>query len=263
MVSRTARPAPSYATCFAYHREAYLAEMPGSRAVGAVTLRLRADYLAITTFGIATCIQLVALNAEHLTGGPFGIAFIPRPFATLAGDSTLFGLANLALVAAVAAAVFVLLERLTHSPWGRVLRAIREDETAAESLGKSARSYRLQAFVIGAMLMGLAGAVQAQFFGFIAPDSYLPTLTFQVWVMLVVGGSGNNKGAVLGAILVWALWTFSGGAFAAILSQELQARASSLRIVGIGVVLSAMLLWRPRGLIGEATIISRHVRAST
>jgi branched-chain amino acid transport system permease protein len=240
---------------------AMLVSGAAAAAIGALTLRLRADYLAITTFGIATCIQLVALNAEHLTGGPFGIAFIPRPFASLAGASTLFGLANLALVAGVCAVVFVLLDRLTHSPWGRVLRAVREDEEAARSLGKSANRYRLQAFVIGAMLMGLAGAVQAQFFGFIAPESYLPTLTFQIWVMLVVGGSGNHRGAVLGAALVWALWTLSGGAFAALLPADLQARAASLRIVAIGVVLSGMLLWRPRGLLGETTVISRHVAA--
>ena len=239
-----------------------LASSAVAAVVGALTLRLRADYLAITTFGIASSIQLVALNAEHWTGGPFGIAFIPRPFAGLASNSTLFGMCNLTLVAAVTGAVFVLLDRLTRSPWGRVLRAVREDEAAAESLGKSASLYRLQAFVIGAMLMGLAGAMQAQFFGFIAPDSYLPTLTFQVWVMLIVGGSGNNKGAVLGALVVWALWTLSGGLFAAVLPNDLQTRASSLRIVGIGVVLSGMLLWRPRGLIGEPATISRHVRDS-
>ena len=227
--------------------------------IGAITLRLRADYLAITTFGIAVCIQLVALNAQGLTGGPFGIAFIPRPFASLAGNSAAFSLANLALIALVTAIVFVLLERLTHSPWGRVLRALREDEAAAASLAKSPRLYRLQAFVIGAALMGLAGAIQASFFGFIAPDNYAPTVTFQVWVMLVLGGSGNNRGAVLGAIVVWALWTLTGAAFAAFLPAALQAPAASLRIVLIGVVLALVLLVRPRGLIGERTVISRHL----
>ena len=227
--------------------------------IGAITLRLRADYLAITTFGIAVCIQLVALNAQGLTGGPFGIAFIPRPFASLAGNSAAFSLANLALIALVTSIVFVLLERLTHSPWGRVLRALREDEAAAASLAKSPRLYRLQAFVIGAALMGLAGAIQASFFGFIAPDNYAPTVTFQVWVMLVLGGSGNNRGAVLGAIVVWALWTLTGAAFAAFLPAALQAPAASLRIVLIGVVLALVLLVRPRGLIGERTVISRHL----
>src|SRR5688500_9063469 len=114
--------------------------------IGAITLRLRADYLAITTFGIAICIQLVALNLESLTGGPFGIGFIPRPFAVLQGDALAFNVASFALVAVLVAVVFWALERLVRGPWGRVLRAIREDEAAAAALGKNPASYRLQAF---------------------------------------------------------------------------------------------------------------------
>ena len=101
-------------------------------------------------------------------------------------------------------------------PWGRVLRAIREDETAAASLGKSPSRYRLQAFALGGAIMGLGGAVQAHFIGFIAPDNYLSSLTFLVWTMLILGGSGNNRGAILGGVLVWALWSGSGVAIGAI-----------------------------------------------
>ena len=97
-----------------------------------------------------------------------------------------------------------------RSPWGRVLRAIREDEIAAASLGKRAFRFRLQAFVIGSMLMGLGGALYAHFVGYIAPEDFLPILTFQMWAMLIVGGSGNNRGAILGAFVVWGLWTLSG-----------------------------------------------------
>ena len=219
--------------------------------IGAITLRLRADYLAIATFGVAVSLQLVALNAQDLTGGPFGIGFIPRPFASLAAGGLAFILANLALTLVVLALVYVALERLTRSPWGRVLRALREDEAAAASLGKPPSRYRLQAFVIGAALIGLSGAMQAQFFGFIAPDNYLPVLTFQVWVMLVVGGSGNNLGALLGTVLVWALWTLSGTAASLVLPVAWQARGASLRVVLIGVVLAGVLLARPRGLLGE------------
>jgi branched-chain amino acid transport system permease protein len=225
--------------------------------VGAVTLRLRADYLAITTFGAAVSLQLAALNAQALTGGPFGIAFIPRPFAGLADRPLAFAAANCALVVAVAALAFWGLERLTRSPWGRVLRALREDEAAAASLGKAPAKFRLQAFVIGAALIGLAGAMQAQFFGFIAPDNFLPAFTFQVWVMLILGGSGNNSGALLGAVVVWALWTGSGSLVALLVPPELQSRAASLRVVAIGVVLAAVLLLRPRGLLGERATVSR------
>ncbi len=227
--------------------------------VGAITLRLRADYLAITTFGAAASLQLVALNAERLTGGPFGIALIPRPFGALAGQSLPFGLANLALVAAVTVVCFVALERLVRSPWGRVLRAVREDEIAAASLGKAADRFRLQAFVIGSALMGLAGAMQTQFFGFVAPENFLPALTFQVWVMLVIGGSGNNLGALLGAVVVWGIWSFTGTALGAVLPPDWQARGASLRVVAIGVLLVVVLLFRPRGLIGERATVSRHI----
>jgi branched-chain amino acid transport system permease protein len=227
--------------------------------IGAITLRLRADYLAITTFGVAIVIQLFALNAQSVTGGPFGIGFIPRPFSDLAENPLGFSLANLGLVATVALLVFVALERLVRSPWGRVLRAIREDETAARAIGKNANRFRLQAFILGSAVMGLAGAVQGHFIGFIAPENYLSAITFQTWAMLIIGGSGNNKGAVLGAILVWGLWSASGAAMSTIFPPEHQARAAALQIVAIGVIMAAILLLRPRGILGEPVTVSRHL----
>jgi branched-chain amino acid transport system permease protein len=228
--------------------------------IGAITLRLRADYLAITTFGIAIAIQLVALNAETVTGGPFGIGFIPRAFGGLEDRPIIFNLANLALVGAVTALLYYALERLVRSPWGRVLRAIREDEAAALSLGKNANLFRIQAFALGSAIMGLAGAVQAHFIGFIAPENYISTLTFQVWAMLIIGGSGNNRGALLGAVLVWGLWSVTGAMLAAFVPGEYQARAAALQIVLIGVALAALLVLRPRGLLGEEKMISRFLK---
>ena len=230
-----------------------------SAAVGALTLRLRADYLAITTFGVAVVVQLVALNAKALTGGAFGVAFTPRPFESFASTPALYDLMNLALVAAVTLTIFVALERLARSPWGRVLRAIREDERAAMALGKSPARYRLQAFALGGALMGLAGAMEAHFIGFIAPENYLSALTFQVWAMLIVGGSGNNLGALLGAALVWGLSTLSGLVISDVVPAPDQARAAALRLVAIGILLSAMIVLRPRGLIGERPLVSRHL----
>lgn len=217
---------------------------------GFATLRLKSDYLAITTFGVAVVVQLAALNAVGLTGGPFGVAFIPRPFAGLQSDPLAFNLVNLAIIAAVTLACYLALERLSRSPWGRVLRALREDERAAISLGKSARSYRIQAFAVGGAVMGLAGAVQAHFIGFIAPDNYIPTLTFQVWAMLMVGGSGSNRGAVMGAVVVWAVWIGAGWVTSSLVPTDWQARAASLQIVAIGVMLCLILLWRPQGFFG-------------
>jgi branched-chain amino acid transport system permease protein len=109
----------------------------------------------------------------------------------------------------------------------------------------------VQAFAVGGAIMGLAGAVQAHFIGFIAPDNYVPILTFQVWVMLIVGGSGSNKGAVAGSVLVWGIWAGSGALTSILFTPEQQARAASLQIVAIGVMLCVILLVRPNGILGN------------
>jgi branched-chain amino acid transport system permease protein len=222
-----------------------------SAAVGALTLRLRTDYLAIATFGIAVVVELSLRNATSVTGGPLGIGFIPRPFPMLADRPAWFACANLGVVAGIVVLVYVLLERLSESPWGRVLRAIREDERAALSLGKRASTYRLQAFAVGGALMGLGGALEAHSIGFISPDHYTATLTFQIWAMLVIGGSGNHRGVLLGAVFVSAIWSGTGLAAAAWFTPEAQAQAAAARIVLIGLLLALTLLWRPAGLLPE------------
>jgi branched-chain amino acid transport system permease protein len=219
--------------------------------VGVVALRLRHDYLAIATFGIAVTLQLVALNARWLTGGPFGLQFIPRPMQPWLGTGIAWNAAYLALVLALLILSYLAIERLVNSPWGRVLRAIREDETAAEALGKRAFLFRLQSFVIGCSLMGLGGALYAHFVAYIAPEDFLPILTFQLWAMLIVGGAGNNRGAILGAFVVWLIWSLSGGAIRALLPQSEQARGAALQVALVGIMLAGMLVWRPQGLIGE------------
>jgi branched-chain amino acid transport system permease protein len=226
--------------------------------VGAAALRLREDYLAITTFGVAVVIQLVALNAQALTGGPFGVQSIPRPLQDWLGTGLAWNAAYLALVLLVLGLSYVAIERLVAGPWGRVLRAIREDETAAASLGKRALAFRLQSFVIGCMLMGLAGALYAHFVGYIAPEDFVPILTFQIWTMLILGGSGNNRGAIAGAFLVWAIWSLSGQFLRELLPAAEQARGAALQVVLIGVLLAVVLLLRPRGLFGERATVSRH-----
>jgi len=228
--------------------------------VALLALRLRQDYLAITTFGIAVTIQLVANNATGLTGGPFGVQFIPKPMQAWLGTGLPWTLAYLAMTLLLLAVVYIALEKLVQSPWGRVLRAIREDEDAASSLGKRCFAVRLQSFVIGSMLMGLGGAVYAHFVGFIAPEDFLPILTFQLWAMLIVGGSGNNRGAIAGAFLVWGFWTAAGGLLRGLVPQADQARAAPLQVVLIGVLIALMLVMRPRGLMGEK-IVSIKARA--
>jgi len=219
--------------------------------VGALALRLRQDYLAITTFGIAVTIQLFANNATALTGGPFGVQFIPKPMQAWLGTGLHWTLAYLAMALALLALAYVALQKLVNSPWGRVLRAIREDEDAASALGKASFVFRLQSFVIGSMLMGLGGAVYAHFVGFIAPDDFLPILTFQLWAMLIVGGAGNNRGAILGAFVVWGFWSAAGGLMRGWVPQAEQARAAALQVVLIGCLIALMLVLRPKGIWGE------------
>lgn len=219
--------------------------------VGALALRLRQDYLAITTFGIAVTIQLIANNATPLTGGPFGVQFIPKPMQGWLGTGLPWTLAYLGMALGLLLVSYLAIEKLVNSPWGRVLRAIREDEDAASALGKASFSFRLQSFVIGSMLMGLGGAVYAHFVGFIAPDDFLPILTFQLWAMLIVGGAGNNRGAILGAYVVWGFWTAAGGLMRGWVPQAEQARAAALQVVLIGCLIALMLVLRPKGIWGE------------
>ena len=239
---------------------AALASAASAAVVGVATLRLRADYLAIGTFGIAVALHELAANAQGLTGGPFGIAFIPHLLATVPPGGLARGFLDLAITALAAGAAWFAIDRITAGPFGRALRALAQDEAAAASLGCDPRRLRIQAMALGAAAMGLAGAVQASLIGYIAPDNFVPILTFQIWAMLVVGGVGSHRGALLGALAVWGLWSAAGGLFAAVLPPSMATGGASLRIVAIGVAIAAALLLRPRGLSPPGRIVSRFLR---
>lgn len=219
--------------------------------VGILTLRLRHDYLAIATFGVAVAFESVARNAEWLMGGAKGLRGFQRPLEAAIGDNFAYALFFLSVVLIILAIVFIGLERVVNSPYGRVLRAIREDETAARSLGKSPSRLRLEAFVLGSMIMGASGGLYAAFYAFISPQDLAPILTFQIWAMLIVGGAGNNRGAVLGTFLIWATWTASGFLLARFAPTEVQLYTGSIQYILIGSVIVGMLLWRPQGLLPE------------
>lgn len=226
--------------------------------VGLATMKLRGDYLAIATFGIAVTIQLVALNWEGLTGGSLGLTSIPRPLSGLFDSPLTYNMFYLCLSLGFCFLTFWALERIVRSPWGRTLRAIREDEGAAIALGKDATSLRLQAFVLGSTVMGLAGALYVGFIGFVSPFDFVPIITFQIWTMLIVGGSGNNKGALLGTLVVWGLWSASGTLISKILPAAYQTQGGAVQTILIGLVLVLTLLYKPGGLIGEEPTTSRH-----
>lgn len=225
--------------------------------VGRLTLKLRHDYLAIATFGVAVAFENVMRNAEWLTGGAKGLRGFERPLRDLLGDGLTYNIAFLTVVLVALVLVYRVLQRLAASPFGRLLRAIREDEDAARSLGKMPARIRLTAFVTGSAIMGLAGGLYGSFYAFVSPQDVLPTLTFQIWAMLIVGGAGNNRGAIAGAFLIWGAWTASGWALSRFAPVEAQLYTGSIQFILIGLVIVGMLLWRPQGLFPERLVVSQ------
>ncbi|MBF9028853.1 branched-chain amino acid ABC transporter permease [Rhodobacterales bacterium HKCCE3408] len=248
----------------------YLVALAGGMAVaaalawvvGRLTLRLRHDYLAIATFGVAVAFENVMRTTEWLSGGARGVRGFQRPLQDVIGAGLTYNLALLAFVLVLLALTYLFLERLVASPFGRLLRAIREDETAARSLGKSPARIRLTAFVAGSAIMGLAGGLYATTYAFISPQDILPILTFQIWAMLIVGGAGNNRGAILGAFTIWAAWTSSGWLLSRFAPSEAQLYTGTIQYILIGLVIVGMLLWRPQGLFPEKLVVSQSGRTN-
>ena len=218
--------------------------------VGKVCLRLRSDYLAIATIGIAEIFRLILKNETWATNGPRGVSEIPKPFEHWPEPWNQF--AFLALVLIIVAIVYVLVEVARKSPWGRVMTAIRENEPSAKAAGKNVEVFRMEGFVIGCMIMALAGALMAHYLKFVDPNATDPLLaTFLVWVMLIVGGSANNKGAILGAFLMWVVWSATE-IVTSRLPDELAIRAAYIRIFLIGLMLQIFLQKFPQGILPES-----------
>lgn len=233
--------------------------------VGVVTAKLRHDYLAIATFGVAVAAESVVRNAEYLFGGAKGVRGFQRPLEAAIGDSFLYNLFFLGLVSVSLLAVYLGLERLVQSPFGRLLRGTRENEAAARSLGKSPAAVRLQSFVLGSMIMGFAGALYATFYAFISPQDIAPILTFQIWAMLIVGGAGNNRGALLGTLIVWGGWVASGWLLAKFAPRDWQLYTGTVQYIMIGLIIVITLLTRPKGLLPEKLTVvkTKHTLEDT
>ncbi len=216
-------------------------------------LRLRADYFAIATLALAEVIRLVLMNAESLTGGSLGVILIPRPFdAYIGGDREISDVALAILVVGLVLVVYAVLEYFTRSPWGRVLRGIREDEEATLALGKNVYWFRLQSFVLGCVVMGLAGAVLSTFLGVIGPAQFDPLSTFTIYVMVILGGSGNNRGVVLGAFLYYSFdWVSSRLKDIPQVPESVAGQIPYLRLMIIGVILVLLVMYRPEGILRE------------
>jgi branched-chain amino acid transport system permease protein len=223
--------------------------------IGLLTLKLREDYLAIATIGIAETIRLIFNNEPWLANGVRGLSGIPQPLDNLV-DPMYYNYIYLFIVLSIMIVIFFLIERAIRSPWGRVLRAIREDEMSASMLGKNVFGYKMQSLVFGAMVMGIGGALYAHFKKSISPDTFTPLYgTFIIWVMLIVGGSGNNKGAILGGFAVYGLWVLPEF-FTHSFPVAFQSRAPYIRFLVIGIILELIILFRPKGLLGEEKNVS-------
>ncbi len=217
--------------------------------VGIPTLRLKEDYLAIATIGIAETIRLFFNNEAWLAHGVRGISGIPRPFQEYI--SSHYNVAYLALMIVIVSGVFLAMERAVKSPWGRVLKAIGEDEMLARAMGKNVVRFKMEALVLGSMIMGMAGSLYAHFIQFISPEVFVPLSgTFLVWVMLIAGGSGNNKGALLGALVIWGLWSLTD-MITNLVPVDYAVKAGAIRVIAIAIVLEVILLLRPQGLLGK------------
>ena len=196
------------------------------------------------------------LNEKWIANGSKGLYRIPEFLGHLVSPAN-YDYLFLVVVLVVLALLYLAVQRAVNSPWGRVLKAIREDEVAAQASGKDVYSFKLQAFILGGIIMGIGGALYAHHVRFIAPITFDPLLaTFVIWAMLMVGGSGNNRGALLGAFVVWGIW--SGTQFLPWFFAD-----PNFRFFMIGVLIVGVILIRPGGILGESRRVSRVVGASS
>ncbi len=254
--------------------------------IGKTALGLRSDYLAIATLGIAEIIIAVLKNEDWLTRGVKNVTGLPRPvpyevdlqqaewFLDLAAriganpvtfSSIFVKLCYASLFVVVLLTLIWFSEKAWNSPWGRMMRAIRDNEVSASAMGKDVKARHLQIFVIGSAVLGMAGAMMTTLDSQLVPGTYQPLrFTFLVWVMVIVGGSGNNWGAVLGGFLIWWLWiqveplgamlmqTITAGMDPdAWLRNHLLDSVAHMRLLTMGLILLLVLRFSPRGLLPE------------
>ena len=237
-------------------------------AVGKICLGLRSDYLAIATLGIAQIIKTFLKNADWLTRGTLTVSPLPWPTPTVSNGDFLFARSMyLIAVAVVMALIYLLLQRAYYAPWGRMMRAIRDNEDAAEAMGKDVTRRRLEIFVLGCIPMGIGGAMLIHFAQIYDPSAFLDlNHTFLVWVMVILGGAGNNRGAIFGAVFVYIVWTISQPValwlfhLAAYYGHEwvgwnppsdLDSRALQMRVFVVGLTITLVLRYAPRGILPE------------
>jgi branched-chain amino acid transport system permease protein len=231
--------------------------MAAGLLIGLPSLRLRADYFAIVTIAFAEIIRYIAQNARELTGGNQGLLGFDDAWADVSfwilerldavglGDQFLLPLLLVTWLTALV--LIVVLSRVQRTPWGRVLRAIREDEDAARALGKNTFSYKLQSLAIGAALGAIAGNFLALNLAFVSPESFEPLFTFIGYAVLILGGLASYAGVALGALMLWTLLEATR-----FLELPLAAeKVAALRFMLVGLLLILLMAFRPQGMLGK------------
>jgi branched-chain amino acid transport system permease protein len=254
--------------------------------IGKTALGLRSDYLAIATLGISEILIAILKNEDWLSRGVKNAIGIPRPVpyeinlqrdpyfveqvTSLGIDPTAASTLFVKILYACLFSIVLLLllwlsERALNSPWGRMMRAIRDNETAARAMGKDVTARHLQVFIIGSAICGIAGAMMTTLDSQLTPSSYQPLrFTFLIWVMVIVGGSGNNIGSILGGFLIWFLWVqvepigyWLVDLITATMSEDNPIRThllksvAQMRLLIMGLFLLVMLRFNPKGMIPE------------
>ncbi|HXD41752.1 MAG TPA: branched-chain amino acid ABC transporter permease [Ramlibacter sp.] len=216
--------------------------------IGLLSLRLSDDYLAVVTLGFSEVVRLVIQEERWLTKGVQGLPGIPRIFQSW-GVGNYAELATLAALLACTVAAIGLMRHLVHSPYGRLIQAIRDDEIAVGAVGKDPRRLKVQVLMLGSALAGLAGAFYAHYITYISPEQFLPLVTFYVWIAMIIGGTGRTAGAVAGSLILMVF--LEGSRFARDWIpgvSEVQMASVRLALVGLGLIL--FTLYRPQGLMG-------------
>jgi branched-chain amino acid transport system permease protein len=227
---------------------AMLAAAVAAYPIGLLSLRLSDDYLAVVTLGFSEAVRVAIQEERWLTHGVQGLPGIPRLFATL-GVGNWAELAALAALVACNLAAIGLMLHLVRSPYGRLIQAIRDDEVAVEAIGKDPRRLKVQVFMLGSALAGLAGAFYAHFITYLSPDQFLPLVTFYVWIAMIIGGAGRTSGAVAGSLILMVF--LEGSRFARDwIPGVSEVQMASVRLALVGLALILFTLYRPQGMLG-------------
>lgn len=220
--------------------------------IGLLSLRLSDDYLAVVTLGFSETVRLVIQQEEWLTRGVQGLPGIPRLFQFL-GVGQYADIATLGALIACNVVAIGLVTHLVRSPYGRLIQAVRDDETAVQALGKDPARVKVQVFMLGAGLAGLAGAFYAHVITYISPDQFLPLVTFYVWIAIIIGGPGRTSGAVIGSLIL--LVFLEGSRFARdFVPGVSEVQMASVRLALVGLALILFTIYRPQGIMGRQNL---------